>query len=115
MSLTHIRLNRIPDTNEIVSYRVESPDFNDQREWEDLGILNISRTMKNYKFIESNLAKESKLIPPMIYGLTLEKRNQLLNVKYSNYGWGAWSMCIHHWAVSFIRDNNYPDQYPMKP
>jgi len=112
MSLTHIRLSRILDDNDNVSYKVESTDFTDDDAWFELGILHISKTAKKYQFVGSQLAKENKLIPPELYGLSPSKKQQLLHDKYSNYGWGAWSMCIHHWATTLIRDSDYPNQYP---
>lgn len=112
MSLTHIRLNRIFDNNESVSYKVESTDFTNDNTWSELGILHISKIMKKYEFLESGLAKKNKLIPPELYELPSLKKEQLLRNKYSNYGWGAWSMCIHHWATTLIKNGDYPDQYP---
>ena len=112
MSLTHIRLNRISNNNDNAYYKVESTDFTNDNKWCNLGMLHISKTMKKYKFIESQLAKENKLIPPELYGFATSKKQQFLQDKYLNYGWGAWSMCIHHWATILIQSNHYPEQYP---
>jgi hypothetical protein len=41
MSLVHIRLNQVFSNEETISYRVETPDFSDNKSWENLGILRI--------------------------------------------------------------------------
>lgn len=96
MSLTHIRLNLVFNNDDKVSYKVESTDFTNDSAWMELGKLHISKSMKKYQFVESTLAKENKLISPELYGFSDVERQGLLREKYSNYGCGAWSMCIHH-------------------
>lgn len=112
MSLVHIRLNQISNNDEIVTYKVESTDFSEERAWEELGMLRISKVKNNYEFINSPLAKSNKLIPPELYALPEEERQRELKYKYMNYGSGAWSMCIHYWAKSLISNNSYPKKYP---
>ena len=113
MSLVHLRLSQIINNDEFASYKIESTDFSAQKEWEELGSLNISKINKNYNFIATQLAKDNKLIHPELYKLSKELRQSELDDKFSDYGWGAWSMCIHHWAHILIINNHYPKYYPV--
>lgn len=113
MSLTHIRLNRIFNNDEIVVYQVESLDFSAKKNWAELGTLKILKTKKKYEFTNSQIAEDNKLIPPELYRLSEKERQEKLNNEYKEYGLGAWSICINHWANSFIENNNYPDKYPI--
>lgn len=113
MSLIHIRLNRIFNNDETVSYRVESFDFSSSKRWEELGLLHISKVRKTYRFVASQLAESNKLIPPELYLLSEEEKQRELDEKYSDYGCGAWSICINHWANTLIKSNKFPEKYPI--
>ncbi len=112
MSLTHIRLNQISNSNDIAVYKVESIDFSEERIWQEIGVLRIFKLKKDYEFVGSKLAEDNKLIPPELYKFSEEDRKKMIETTYHNYGRSAWSMCIHHWAGSLIKNDNYPKGYP---
>lgn len=112
MSLAHVRLIQIVNTNALVKYRAETFDFSSEGDWETMGILKIDKSRKKYSFQLSKLAIENKVIPPEIFEITEEKRKNFIGEKYKDHGWGSWSICINHWANLFINDNNYPTNFP---
>ena len=112
MSFAHVRLNKIKQNEFLVEYIVESFDFNNESEWEEIGKLEINIIAKSYDFWPAKIWSSLQIIPPPIYGLDETKREQIIKSKYRDYGWGAWSMLIHHWAVSFIKQDSFPEYHP---
>lgn len=113
MSFAHLRLNKIEQDNFLVEYLVESFDFNEEKEWEKVGKLAIDTAAKNYEFQPAKIWSDRPIIPPEVFGLDETERKQIIESKYQDYGWGAWSMLIHHWAVSFIQKESFPEYHPL--
>jgi hypothetical protein len=107
-----MRLKQTFINKELVKYKVETSDFSQAGSWDNLGTLQISKSSSSYQFTPSQLAIYNKLIPPELYGLSSKERQNKLDNKYSEYGLGAWSICIHHWASSLISNKKYPTEYP---
>lgn len=112
MSFVHVRLTQEKQDDSIVEYLVESFDFNEQREWEKIGTILINKQTKSYEFEPSDVWKDYKIIPPSIFGIEESEREKIIKSEYHNYGWGAWSMLIHHWASSFIKSGSFPKYHP---
>lgn len=113
MSFAHLRLNKIKEDKSQVEYLVESFDFNEEKEWEKVGKLLINTAAKNYEFKPAKIWSDRPIIPPEVFGLDETERKQVIESKYRDYGWGAWSMLIHHWAVSFIQKESFPEYHPL--
>ena len=113
MSFAHLRINRIEQDKSLVEYLVESFDFNEEKEWEKVGKLVMNTAAKNYEFIPAKIWSDRPIIPPEVFGLDETERKQVIESKYRDYGWGAWSMLIHHWAVSFIQKESFPEYHPL--
>lgn len=69
------------------------------------------KNKKTYEFSNLVLAKNNKLLPPELYLLSIGERQMKLTKEYFGYGFGAWAMCINHWAGVLINANNYPEIY----
>ncbi len=103
MSIVHVRLRKTDfDANNVV-YAVESPDFCPDRSWQSLGILTIDIVSSAYEFAPSMLATESRLTPPAIAASA---------VSTVGLYWKLWSLKIHHFGNSVLKNLDYPDQHP---
>lgn len=112
MSLCHLRLVKSREDSSDVIYRVESPDFSDSENWQEIGQLKIQKNLGNYEFSQGGALLNHKIVPPWIYGLSEEQQETQLRNQYRDHGWGAWTMRIHHYASTFLEENSYPDNHP---
>jgi hypothetical protein len=112
MSYAHVRLRQIEKKQNHLEYQVESFDFNQQKEWEKIGKLSIDLTNNNYQFYPEPVWKSQKILPPSVFGLEPTEREQVIQSCYPDYGGGAWSMQIHHWATSFLKRRSFPQYHP---
>ena len=112
MSLAHVRMTKVNDSGANVEYAVETFDFSGTGNWEPIGTLKIRMGKANYDFEMSETARLHKVLPPEIYGLDERERENMINTQYKEFGWGAWSMRIHQWAVRFINEKSFPEKYP---
>ncbi len=112
MSYCHVRLKRISDDTSIVTYSVESPDFETNGQWSEIGQIRISKQENRYDFQPSKLLRNHKMIPPWVYGLDEKKKEAALRNEYKNFAWGAWSMAINHYATSFLEKGVFPENHP---
>ncbi len=113
MTFVHVRLTQLKHDDTLVKYLVESFDFNEQRQWEALGYLLLNKQTKLYDFQPSTVWESHKIIPPSLYDLDEAERERLIELKYQDYGWGAWSMLVHHWATLFIKRESFPEYHPL--
>ena len=112
MSLAHVRMTKVNDSEASVEYLVETLDFGSTGNWEPIGNLRVDKAKARYTFEMSATARHQKVLPPEIYELDERARADLINSTYKEFGWGAWSMRIHQWAVRFIKENSFPETYP---
>ena len=113
MSYAHVRLIQITKKQDQIEYQVESFDFNQQKEWEKIGQLLINLTNNNYQFYPESVWKSQKILPPSVFELEQIEREQVIQACYPDYGGGAWSMQIHHWATSFLKHRSFPQYHPL--
>lgn len=112
MSLVHMRLKLALSDSNVAEYDVESIDFNDEMNWEKICVIRINKNRKDYEFEFHDKLKNDNILPPTIYGLSEDERALLLKTRYKDFGYGAWSMRIHHWVNNLIQQNHYPAKYP---
>jgi hypothetical protein len=105
-------MTKVNDSVAGVEYLVETLDFGSGENWEPIGTLKIGRGKADYIFEMSATAQHHKVLPPEIYGLEEGERKKLIDTRYREFGWGAWSMRIHQWAVRFIKEKSFPETYP---
>ena len=112
MSLVHLKARQLRDDEYSAEYSIESCDFNEDRKWEEIGIVEIDKSIKQYHFILKGSCSDLRFVPPSLYSLNEAEQEFLLRTKYKDYCCGAWSMTIHHWIDSFIKNNDYPTKHP---
>ncbi|MCL6581745.1 MAG: hypothetical protein K6U08_09065 [Firmicutes bacterium] len=112
MSFAHVRLTKVSEDNWTVEYLVESFDFNPQGEWQEVGRLRIDKEASRYTFDAGGPWQGAKVLPPAIFGLAEMQRRALIEAEYGEYGWGARSMRIHHWATMFLKERRFPQNHP---
>ena len=113
MSYAHVRLIQKKRNQNYLEYQVESFDFNQQKEWEKIGKLLINLPTNNYQFYPEPVWESQKILPPSVFGLEQTEREQVIQSCYREYGGGAWSMQIHHWATSFLKHRSFPQYHPL--
>jgi hypothetical protein len=113
MSFCHLRLLRIKNDSVIAVYSVESPDFDSAHHWSKIGTLKILKSQETYSFENEGAFLDQKIIPPWVYGLNKDEQTGLMNGQFKDHGNGAWTMRIHHYASTFIKDNSYPERHPI--
>ncbi len=91
MSFAHIKLNKIKEEGGFSTFSVQSPDFNNEREWQEIAELVLNRTTGTYTFSPRNAWINFKFIPPHIFEMDKKEMEVLLSKKFSGYGYGAWT------------------------
>lgn len=91
MSFAHIQFKKIREEGDFATISVFSPDFNDDREWQEVAELVVNRTDSTYSFTPRNAWTQLKIVPPYIYELNDYERERALSAQFSDYGYGAWS------------------------
>lgn len=112
MSLCHLRLIQTTEDSSEAAYRVESPDFDEGKEWKEIGQLRIQKTLGSYEFSPTGPWLNHRVIPPWVFGLSEDAREKLLQADYNKHGCGAWTMTIHHYASTFLKEKSYPPKHP---
>ena len=105
-------MKRTKKNADFIEYVIESFDFNEDMLWEDFCTVTIDLSGNCYKYEFLGRFKDEKIIPPTVYGLGTDERSTLLDTKFSEYGYGAWSMRINNWINIFIQKRYFPEEYP---
>lgn len=113
LSLVHLRLKLVENDDSAAAYEAESIDFNEEMNWEKICVIKIDKIRKEYEYDFFSKYKAFNIIPPSLYDKDEKERTSLLETKYKDYGYGAWSMRIHRWIKTIIEQDNYPNKYPM--
>ena len=108
MSRVHLSFINIERTDNVVHYRVMTPDFNDAGTLEEIGRIVIDRVGQKYDFTPSNIWTNYRFIPPWFYGLGADEQQQLLATKFRGYEAGGWTASIHRRVCEMIKDDRYP-------
>jgi hypothetical protein len=112
MSLSHVRLVRSTKGSDEVDYKVQSTDFDTEGKWADIGRLKLLVKTDDYLFEALLPISARKFLPPSIYKLPEAERQRLLATDFKDFGWGAWAMTIHHYAVTLLRNGEFPEHHP---
>jgi len=112
MSLVHVRLIKTGSDERTQTYCVESSDFDKERQWLALGLLTLDRSDRNYAFAPGAALTGKKFMPPEVYQTAPAQRQQYMQSQFPGFGWGAWSMAIHHLASTLLSRDEFPAQHP---
>ena len=112
MSFCHLRMIKTSDSSAEAVYRIESPDFDKDNEWGTIGQVRIQKALQSYESSWSGSWQDRHVVPPWIFGLSEDEQNRLLQTDYKGYDCGAWTMRIHFYATSFLKQNHYPQRHP---
>jgi hypothetical protein len=108
MSMMHIRLTKENETNETVDYKIESPDFNLERNWTAIGLLHLDKAHKRYEFVgddrwECNGTDEAQ---------AKETQTRLAKSATEQTAQAPWLWLIQNYAEIFLDKNYFPAQHP---
>jgi len=109
MSSRHITIKKISENDEVISYKILCPDFNDKFKEEDLGIVEIDKGKKDFVHVKDEIWMRNKLYPIKIFALDPQERAIEIKTKYSDFAGGAWGKSIFDFLQTCIRENTYPD------
>lgn len=112
MSFCHVRCVLQSKLNAIASYSVQSVDFHQDRKWHEIGTLRLNKTAQSYIFEQADILASINFLPPHFYALDEFDRSSLLETEFKDYGWGAWSMTIHHYAQLLMDQSDFPEVIP---
>lgn len=112
MVVTHVKFFRVNEDHTWVEYIVKSFDFNDSRNWEQIGQVLINKQDKTYEFKPSKIWTDCKMVPPSVFCVEKTERDNLLKTTYKGFNWGIGVARIHHWATSFIDEGSFPPYFP---
>ncbi len=108
MSRVHLSFVNVERTNEIVKYRVETPDFNDVGTPEEIGLIEIDRISRAYEFTPTNIWVNYRLIPPWVYGLSIDEQQKLIETQFKECEAGGWTASIHLRVSEMINKDCFP-------
>ena len=113
MSLAHIRFVQEVDDINAAEYRVECPDMDEQRQWQEVGRIRLDKASGGYEFTPGLLWITKRALPPSLYELPEPEQKRLLTTSdYDGLAWGTWAKIIHHYASSLGERRIYPARYP---
>lgn len=110
MSFAHIRLKKLKDNEDAISYVALSPDFNDAHEWREVAQLIISRAQNTHTFVPCNAWSDQKVVPPYVYGLSEPETREALSSEFAGYGYGAWTGRIMSLVRRMQESGVYPEE-----
>lgn len=110
MSYRHIKLNKIKNDTDRIEYRISSPDFSNNRQWEDFGIIELHNDTKSFTHRENDFWTRNKIYPIELFGLNKAERIKLIKEKYADCGSGMWAMSIYEFIIKCFSENSFPEE-----
>jgi hypothetical protein len=77
---------------------------------QEIARLRFNKLRKCYDFTASGPLAVDEIVPPHVYGLPDDERNQLLSSKFLNARCGGWTGHMHHWAMRMLATGGW-DRY----
>lgn len=109
MSIAALRLEKVPASDAgLVRYRVMSPDFSTDHEWEEIGSLSLDVNAQVFDFECTGAWAGKPVVPPWVYGLPKPQMQAELTGKFQGFGFGAWSGRIRLLARKLLREGQFP-------
>jgi hypothetical protein len=112
MSLAHIQLHKVKESDVEVVYDVLSPDFSPSQQWEVVAHIAIKKSSFEYDFVPCNAWIGQKIVPPHVYELGHDEMEQQLVGEFANHGYGAWTGRIAAQLRRMREQYAYPDSAP---
>lgn len=112
MSFAHIRLKKISEDRDNITYAALSPDFNDLSEWQEVARVAIDRAGGTHEFLPINAWAHLKVVPPYVYGLNEDERRKILSSEFIDYRCGAWTGRIWSLIYRMQASNSFPEICP---
>lgn len=93
-----------------MEYKILSPDFNDQMQWEDFGILELNINDGSFIHRNNELWLKNKIYPINLFALIENEREKIIKEKYVGYGSLMWAMSIHNFTKECFLRKVFPDE-----
>jgi hypothetical protein len=95
-------------------YRVESFDFSEDDQWEEMGHLHVIHAKEDYAYHPSNQWVAQRILPPKLYALSEEEQDKAFRQRLAAHGLGngAYARKVHEFARACLDDSAFPDLYP---
>lgn len=109
MSYLHIRVIKKIEIEDKIVFEIQSPDFNERREWENLGNLQIDIKSQTFSHLNDELWVQRKILPISICQYKPSERKQLVQNKYQGFAGGSWAQKLYNFVETCLSRNEYPD------
>lgn len=113
MSYRHIKLKTIPSNGGIVKYSIECPDFSENFQVENFGIIELYIKNKSFIHKKNQLWNSYKIYPIHLFEFSFDERVKEIEKNYSNYGGGAWAIAILDFIQDCFKNNHFPHEQDL--
>lgn len=110
MSRIHIRFTKEQEAGDVISYRVDSPDFSEAKVWEPIAQITINRGTASYTFEPLGKFVNVQIVPPFVFEIAEEDRAKLLNTQYAGYVYSGWTARIASVTRRLLATSEFPDE-----
>lgn len=110
----HVRFTQCPREEMAGLHRVESFDFSEDGNWEELGYLHIDLRKHDYTFYPARRWVTERILPPKTYALPEEEQDRLYREELlpQGLGNGAYASKVHAFAAGCLVRQDIPAMYP---
>ena len=108
MSRVHIRFHKEQEIDKLITYRVESSDFNKAQNWEPIARITIDANRNSYTYDSIGIFLTLKVVPPFLYEMTTSDREKVLREDYQGFSCGGWTSRMSKMLHQMIASDNFP-------
>jgi len=110
MSICHLKLIKLNESVNIVTYEIESFDFNPDHKWEKFGLIEINKINATYIHKNDELWEKYKIFPITALEVPLEKRKELKDTKFKGYSSARWTIHVFNFIMKCLETGEYPEK-----
>jgi len=110
MSIVHIKVEKIKESDVFVEYRILCSDFNQLSRMEDFGVIRINKDEKEFIHTDDALWIKNRIYPIKLFRLPLDERKRLVERDYGDYGSGLWAIRLLKFVDECVDKNSFPEE-----
>ncbi len=105
MSRIHVVFTNREHKDHMVVYQVHSPDFSDGPL---IGEIRFDIAAKRYEFMPMGALQGQRVIPPQVFELPEDQREEIIRNEFSGYAYGGWTSRIARMASRLLDNGEFP-------
>jgi TRAP-type uncharacterized transport system substrate-binding protein len=110
MSICHIKLKKISESELNVSYEIYSFDFNPKHEWEKFGVIDIDKINTTFVHKNNDLWEKNKIFPINAMEVPLNQRKELKETRYKGYSSARWASHVYNFIKKCLETREFPEE-----